>query len=139
MSTTADISRVIQNIRGIETYLDNTIRAKDIFTKAGKVVVQQMKSEVPVDEGVLKQSVKILPKKSRNSIAVGPKFRQKNRPTNHAHLVNYGHVTPSGKYIPGTPYIERTYSKTKDQVSNIIIQELKAAFERAGKSSAGFI
>ena len=139
MSTTDDISRVIRNIRGIEKYLDNTIKAKDVFRRAGKVVVQQMKSEVPEDEGVLKQSIRVLSKKSLNSIIVGPKFRQKNRPTNHAHLAEFGHVRKSGKYIPGTPYTQRTYSKTKDQVSNIIIQELKAAFQKAGKSSAGFI
>lgn len=135
-----DINRVMNNLRGIEKYLDNQIKAKTVLRKAARIAVNQMKNEAPEDEGVLKRSIKVLPsRKSRNSVLVGPQFKQKDRPSNHAHLVEFGHVAPNGKYIPGTPFISRTYEKTKEAMAMSVRDELQQAFERAGKSSAGFI
>lgn len=140
MSATIDISGVLKNLRAMDAYLDGAIRGKRIFDKASRIIVAEMKTQVPEDEGVLKASIKKIPsRKSRNSIIVGPQFKQKERPSNHGWLVEHGHVTPGGKYVPGTPYVKRTFQNTKDQVQATIISELKTAFNRAGKSSAGFI
>lgn len=136
----ADFTRIIKNLRGLDAYLDGQIKGKKIFDKAARIVVAEMKRQAPEYEGVLKTNIKkITSRKSKNSVIVGSKFPQKNRPSNHAWLAEHGHKTPNGKYVPGTPYVRRTFEATKEQIKSNIITELKAAFDRAGKSSAGFI
>jgi len=143
MIDNTDIAKVMRNLHNMERYLDNEINAQQVFQKAGKLVISEMRSNAPEDEGALKKSIQIIKTKGHNRkrIVIGPKFPlpRTHRPTNHPYLAEFGHIAVNGKYIPGTPFVRRTYETTKNLILMTMLREMKEAFNRAGKSSAGFI
>lgn len=143
MINQSDITRVINNLEAIGDYLDGEINAQHVFKKAAALVISEMKSNAPVDEGALQKSIQIIKTKgfNRKRVVIGPKFPMPRsyRPTNHPYLVEFGYVAPNGKYIPGTPFVKRTFDTTKNLILSTMLREIKAAFDRAGKSSRGFV
>lgn len=118
-----DINIIIKKLNALQSKYSAEIKTKKVLRKAGKIVVDALKSNTPVDTGALKKSMEFLPlNKSRNSVFVGPNYRKGG---SHAHLVEYGRIAVNGKRVEGNPFIFKSYEQTKGQVLVNLTNELK--------------
>ena len=111
------LSRQLSNLgnKGAKRVLRRATRS------ATAVLAKAVKSEVPNDEGKLAraQGSKVFGRGLSMQGIVGADVdklkaangEDKNYPTNIDHLVNFGHVTPDGKFIPPNGYLQRGAAK----------------------------
>lgn len=132
------IARVMSNAGDLMKYLDKSIQAKTLLRRASKIAVTTMKAKAPVgDTGNLERSIKVIPsRKRKKSIMIGPSYGKGGG--NHANLIEFGYVHPSGKRIEGQPFVLETYDETKNQILDNLRTEIKKEFDKAGKSIRGF-
>ena len=132
------IARVMSNAGDLMKYLDKSIQAKTLLRRASKIAVTTMKEKAPVgDTGNLERSIKFIPsRKRKKSIMIGPSYGKGGG--NHANLVEFGYVHPSGKRVEGQPFVLETYDETKNQILDNLRTEIKMEFDKAGKSIRGF-
>ena len=132
------IARVMSNAGDLMKYLDKSIQAKTLLRRASKIAVTTMKAKAPVgDTGNLERSIKFIPsRKRKKSILIGPSYGKGGG--NHANLIEFGYVHPSGKRIEGQPFVLETYDETKNQILDNLRTEIKKEFDKAGKSIRGF-
>ena len=132
------IARVMSNAGDLMKYLDKSIQAKTLLRRASKIAVTTMKAKAPVgDTGNLERSIKFIPsRKRKKSIMIGPSYGKGGG--NHANLVEFGYVHPSGKRVEGQPFVLETYDETKNQILDNLRTEIKMEFDKAGKSIRGF-
>lgn len=133
MSVKIDVQNINRKLQELSAKMGKEIKEKTIFRKAGKVVKDTMKQEVPVDTGRLRDSIDFLNfRKDKESLYVGARYNssvdengQTTKPTGrHAHLVEFGFIDKSGKRVEGNPFVKRTYNKTKDVVKANLIKEI---------------
>ena len=120
-----EVADIIQRLNKIEYDYGQEINKKSLFRNAGRKVVKQLRSNAPVDEGNLRDSMAILNfKRDKTAIYAGPRYHsatnsegeRRNAIGPHAHLVEYGFITRSGKRVEGRPFIKQTYNQTKAAV-----------------------
>ena len=137
MSIEQDIARVMGNAVDLMKYLDKSIQAKTLLRRASKVAVTTMKAKAPVGEtGNLERSIKFIPSRKRKSVMIGPSYGKGGG--NHANLIEFGFVHPSGKRVEGQPFVVETDDETKGQILANLRTEIKKEFDKAGKSIRGF-
>lgn len=132
------IARVMSNAGDLMKYLDKSIQAKTLLRRASKIAVTTMKAKAPVgDTGNLERSIKFIPsRKRKKSIMIGPSYGKGGG--NHANLIEFGFIHPSGKRVEGQPFVLETYDETKNQILDNLRTEIKKEFDKAGKSIRGF-
>jgi hypothetical protein len=106
---------------------------------ATAVLAKAVKSEVPVDEGLLRKamSYKVSGRGLKMSGIVGAdvaKLQADNasdatRPTNIDHLVNDGHVAPGGTFIPPDGFMQRGAEKGMPAAERKYIDTLEYGLE----------
>ena len=112
-----------QLIKTLQTYGNKTAKAAGRkAVRAGTTVLKSaIKSEVPVDEGLLKKTIDL------SVSSKGGTFRGKvgadvadlkadhesdhDRPNNIDYLVNDGHVAPDGRFVPPNGFMQRGAAK----------------------------
>ncbi|HMR88483.1 MAG TPA: HK97 gp10 family phage protein [Saprospiraceae bacterium] len=134
MTVDQQINNIVANMGRISSYLDKSINAKTILKRASKVAVQRMKSKAPVgDTGNLERSVGFVSaRKAKGKVLIGPRYGKGGG--NHANLIEFGFIHPSGKRVEGQPFVLETYQETKDQILANLRAELKKEFDKAGRS-----
>ncbi len=117
----------IDNLKKISKAVSEKER-KRLYKLAAKPLIAQAKANTPVDEGVLRKSIKVLPLRTiTDSIYVGPRVRKgKKGDAHHAHLVEYGSVNnkPIG-------YMRRAYEGTKGAVKGVVETGLISKYRKA--------
>jgi HK97 gp10 family phage protein len=140
-----DINRVVLKLRSMEKQYLTAINEKTILRRAGKVVKETMKQEVPTDTGNLKESLDFLNFRSdKTGVHVGARYNssvnqdgERNKPIGrHAHLVEFGFIDRSGKRVDGNPFVKRTYEKTKLQVIKNLEKETEKLQKKIERSLA---
>ena len=121
------------------------INKKTILKRAGKITLQKLRSNAPVLEGHLRDSMAFLNfRKDKNGVYVGPRYHaatnsegeRKNAIAPHAHMVEYGFIDRSGKKVEGKPFIKQTYDQTKAQVLSNLEKEV-VKFQRSLEKKYG--
>jgi HK97 gp10 family phage protein len=119
-------------------------RALRNATRAGtRVLVQAVKAAAPVDEGKLKraQSSSIVGRGLSLGGVVGAdaaKLKSDNqanpdRPTNIDHLVEEGHVTPDGRFVPPAGYMRRAAAASMPAAEQAFTDRLRSEIERGAE------
>lgn len=131
MTYEQEINNVLLKLGLLKNKYYQEVQEKKIFKKAGSFVVSILKSNAPVYEGNLRNSIEVLPfRRSKNAIHIGPNYRKGG---SHAHLVEYGHLTKNGKRVEGNPFTKKTYEDTKFQVLANVIKEIESLQKKIEK------
>lgn len=151
MTIEQEIKEIIDSLSIMQNEYAHEIKKKTILRRSAGVLIANLRYNSPKDTGNLSESMRVLPLyKSKSSIFVGPDYKgqkikgqeegedEREGIGSHAHLVEYGHITKSGKRIEGQPFIKQTYEETKHLVLRDLkteIIELQKRLERKLKKS----
>lgn len=106
-------------------------RVRQLLGRGARVVKKEVKDRVPVKEGKLQKSIQTLRFRNTNAVIVGPNYGYPDY-ARHAHLINNGWITSSGKKVPGEFFIERGYKASIGEAEKRIEQ----AFRKEAKNLA---
>jgi len=99
--------------------------------KAARIVKSTIRAEAPVDDGELRDSIKINPKKlrkrGRGNVLVAAEYSSTMK---HAHLVEFG---ARGGEMPANPFFSRGYAKSRGEALAAIEAGVQAAIDKAIK------
>lgn len=105
------------------------------------VMMKAMRAKAPRESGLLAKSIgkKIRTYKKSGTIlgVVGPRSDvvgtyqgKKRRPVKYAHLVEKGHITKSGQFVPAHPFMRPAFDETQRQVQDSIKSKLAVGVVR---------
>lgn len=117
----------------LNEYLDT--RHINTFLRAGgRIVLKEMRTRVPVDTGQLKESLAMMKfKGDPNSIYIGARYYSRvniegenvSKIGPHAHLVEFGFISRSGKRVEGKPFVKPTFTATKAASEMAVIKAIE--------------
>lgn len=100
--------------------------AKGILEKYGEIGVQALRAATPIDSGVTAASWSYEVESTGNGYTLSWYNSHMNQGVNIAILIQYGHGTGWGGYVPGTDYINPALRPIFDQIGNDIWREVTA-------------
>lgn len=133
---TKGFDKLMKKLRGMDRKVARPALRKAI--RAGtNVIGKAVKASVPVDEGVLKKATATkvsgrgLSLSGRVGADVAKLEADERRPSNVDALVEYGHVTPEGKFVPPSGHIRRAADSSLPRAEAIVEQKLAQEIEKA--------
>jgi len=96
------INDILKSLSKMAAMGGATIQAA--FKPSADMILSEIKSQLPVNTGLLRDSYQFVRRKKSNRITIGPKYGKGGG--NHAHLIESGFKHKSGKVVSGL-YIER--------------------------------
>lgn len=108
---------------------------KAAFRDVGKLLRKKIKAAVPVDRGVLRSNVSSWVRKDKRTgkieLQVGVYTPQQSKkkgltPAYHAHLLQFGHLTVGGDWVPAIRFLDRPVYESIDDIVSIEAQYLLA-------------
>ncbi len=102
-----------------------------------KVLLDALRPHVPVDKGILRreQTSKVMGKGLDVGGIVGADQTKldntEGRPSNIDWLVEYGHVTPDGIFVPPSGYVRRTAASAMPAAEKAATARMKEEIEKA--------
>lgn len=130
---TTQLNRLIRNLESIDKGFNKSSMRK-IFVKAARPVVASIKSKVPVDTGLLKKSIGIIPwmgvRTGSVFIGVRKDKKEKKVTTWYGKFLEFGskHI-PKGKFT----FLEPGVNQSIEQAKTVIYNELKSILSRHGR------
>lgn len=96
-----------------------------ILDDYGRKGVNALAVATPVDTGKTASSWDYEIKKTKEKFTIYWKNTNVNNGIPIAIIIQYGHVTRSGSYVPGVDYINTALEPIFDEISNIITEEVR--------------
>ena len=102
--------------------LRNLLPAPDevnkVLTPFAEDVADEMRSRVPVDQGVVKNAIGVIKRKKAQYVDAGIDYKKLNnkRPSNIGYLLEYGFVHKGGKQVQPQPFIRPSFEACKDRI-----------------------
>ena len=130
---TTQLNRLIRNLESIDKGFNKSSLRK-VFVKAARPVVAAIKAKVPVDTGLLKKSIGIIPwmgvRTGSVFIGVRKDKKEKKVTTWYGKFLEFGskHI-PKGKFA----FLEPGINQSIEQAKTIIYNELKSILSRHGR------
>lgn len=88
-------------------------------------IVSAVQMAAPKLTGGLSASIKMYKRNKKNGVTIGPKYGKGGG--NHAHLIEYGHISRDGNtFVPAQPFIRPTWAKMKGNIE----KDLKEAISK---------
>lgn len=119
----------LQGVNELLKILKDSVPTSDDIVRPSESVASGIVSAVqmaaPKLTGGLAASIKMYKKKKKNGVTIGPEYGKGGG--NHAHLIEYGHISRDGKtFVPAQPFIRPTWAKIKSNVE----RDLKEAISK---------
>lgn len=119
----------LQGVNELLKILKDSVPTSDDIVKPSESVASGIVSAVqmaaPKLTGGLSASIRMYKKKKKNGVTIGPEYGKGGG--NHAHLIEYGHISRDGKtFVPAQPFIRPTWAKIKSNVE----RDLKEAISK---------
>lgn len=119
----------LQGVNELLKILKDSVPTSDDIVKPSESVASGIVSAVqmaaPKLTGGLSASIRMYKKKKKNGVTIGPEYGKGGG--NHAHLIEYGHISRDGKtFVPAQPFIRPTWAKIKSNVE----KDLKEAISK---------
>lgn len=108
-------------------------KRKEFHLKAGKIILKKVKAKTPYDETRtqkthLRDAIEEVVGSAGGYVAVKPNYQK----APHAHLVEFGHVSPNGTFIKGKHMFENGLKESVQELTALaeefadeIVRELK--------------
>lgn len=137
-----EVKQIMDRLNKMSYDIGVDINKKTILKKAGKVVLEKLRSNAPVDTGGLRDSQAFINRpKDKTGVLVGARYfsstnsdgERKNAIGPHSHLIEFGWIDRAGNRHEGRPYVKQTYEQTKNQVVSNLISEVDKLEKRLEK------
>jgi hypothetical protein len=133
---TKGFDKLLKKLAGIDKKVARPALRKAV--RAGTSVIgKAVKAEVPVDEGVLKRATATkvsgrgLSLTGRAGADVAKLEADERRPSNVDQLVEGGHITPDGVFVPPSGHMRRAAESALPRAEVVVEQRLAQEIERA--------
>lgn len=141
-SVNIEVKDIVNKLNKMSHDIGVDINKKTILKKAGKVVLEKLKSNAPVDTGNLRDAQSFINRpKDKTGVLVGARYfsstnsegERKNAIAPHSHLIEFGWIDKAGNRHEGKPFVKQTYEQTKNQVLSNLISEADKLQKRLEK------
>lgn len=123
-----EVSGLDEVLENLNRYIVDEAIENKALTEAGKITQENIKSEAPVRQGILKKNIKLRrPKEGQVIIHTGGAY--------HAHLVEFGRsggsaILKNGRKVTWgptfpNPFFSRGYEQSKTKAKQAMVDELK--------------
>lgn len=133
---TKGFDKLLKKLAGMDRKVARPALRKAI--RAGTTVIgKAVKAAVPVDEGVLKKATATkvsgrgLAMSGRAGADVAKLEADERRPSNIDWLVEEGHVTPDGVFVPPSGHMRRAADSSLPHAQAVVEQKLAQEIEKA--------
>lgn len=132
-SVNIQVKDIVNRLNKMSYDIGVEINKKTILKKAGKVVLEKLRTNAPVDTGNLRDAQAFINRpKDKTGVLVGARYfsstnsdgERKNAIAPHSHLIEFGWIDRGGNRHEGKPFVKQTYEQTKNQVVTNLISEV---------------
>lgn len=122
ITASADTLQIRRNLEAI-IKATGPVERRQILVESSDPIIEAMKSRVPVDTGLLRDSIGVDPRRGvkRGDAYVGVLYKRRTKNGKKVNPRIYGRIVEFGsRFMRATPFLRPGYAATKDRVISII-------------------